>query len=103
MSAWWNKWRAALAPARQRPGDPVPGGADRHGYPSTFGPAGGGEQGVARVNVFDPALKQYRSAFRPGDPALADATAATRWRVARRCAMEHVLRLIVTAPSRRRA
>ena len=98
MTAWWNKLRAALPSPHPRPD--VPRSPQLHGYPSTFTRSGGGEGGVPRVNIFDPALKQYRSAFRPGDPALGDVAAAARWRDARRRAMEHVLRLIVTSPWR---
>ncbi len=44
--------------------------------------------------IFDPALKQFRQAFRAGDPRFPDEATAIRWRFARRCATDFVLRLI---------
>jgi hypothetical protein len=58
------------------------------GFPSTFtaaAPAG-------RAQVFDPALKQFAYAFRPGDPTFARPEDAARWHAARRRATDHVLR-----------
>src|SRR5690349_6152169 len=73
---------------------------ERHkGHPNTFEAAGGtGESGAPRDAVFDPAVLQFRHAYRPSEPAFADATAASRWRSLRRRAMEHVLRRIVASP-----
>ena len=61
------------------------------GLPPTFNPTGSAE-GARRPRVFDPALKHYPSAFRPGDPAFARPEDAARWRAARRQATDHVLR-----------
>jgi hypothetical protein len=58
------------------------------GFPSTFtaaAPAG-------RAQVFDPALKQFAYAFRPGDPTFTRPEDAARWHTARRRATDHVLR-----------
>ncbi|MCK6549497.1 nucleotidyl transferase AbiEii/AbiGii toxin family protein [Myxococcota bacterium] len=54
--------------------------------------------GVARTQVFDPALKQFENAFRRGDPMIRDWTVASAWRRARRRALDQALRATVTAP-----
>jgi hypothetical protein len=48
--------------------------------------------------LFDPALRHYSRAFRPGDPTFADSTDAQRWADARRRATDHVLRAIAESP-----
>ncbi|MFJ5233658.1 nucleotidyl transferase AbiEii/AbiGii toxin family protein [Kitasatospora sp. NPDC088391] len=44
--------------------------------------------------LFDPALKQYANAYRPGDPRFADPALAAAWSAARRAAMDAVLRAV---------
>ncbi|MGC0419907.1 nucleotidyl transferase AbiEii/AbiGii toxin family protein [Embleya sp. AB8] len=48
--------------------------------------------------VFEPALKQYGSAMRAGEPQFASAGIAERWYAARRCAVDHVLAAIAESP-----
>jgi hypothetical protein len=48
-------------------------------------------------DAFDPALKHYARALRPGEPAFDDQRAAERWSAARRAAMEHLLEIIATS------
>ncbi|MDB5311512.1 MAG: hypothetical protein JWO38_5714 [Gemmataceae bacterium] len=72
------------------PPTPVPAGA---GWPRTFGPAAPGS-GSDRPRLFDPALKQYTNAFRPGDPTFADPADGRRWADQRRRATDHVLRAV---------
>jgi hypothetical protein len=50
--------------------------------------------GAERPRVFDPALRQFGSALRPGDPVFDDAETARRWTTVRRRATDHVLRAI---------
>lgn len=50
--------------------------------------------GAFRPRWFDPALLQYRSAFRPGDPNFQDQETGRRWAVLRRQVTDHVLRRI---------
>lgn len=61
-------------------------------YPRTFAPAAADD--ARRVQVFDPALKHYGRAFRPGDPPFADEGAARHWAGLRRLVTDHVLRAI---------
>ena len=51
-----------------------------------------------RVDIFDPALKQYERAFRQGDPVLDDMDAQSRWETVRDAAMAHMLRIIESSP-----
>jgi hypothetical protein len=52
------------------------------------------DDGARRPRLFDPALQQFRSAFRSGDPAFDDADAGRRWAEVRRRATDHVLRRV---------
>jgi hypothetical protein len=47
-----------------------------------------------RPQLFEPALRQFRSAFRAGDPSFEDEDTARRWAAAKRRATDHVLRAI---------
>ena len=98
-----------LPPPRSVPdGDPWHDPTDRpsrpyrlrpvgNGLPATFGPASPADGG-RRAWLFDPALKHYQSAFRPGDPRFDDVEAGTRWVEHRRRATDHVLRRIAESP-----
>ncbi|MFJ1752386.1 nucleotidyl transferase AbiEii/AbiGii toxin family protein [Kitasatospora sp. NPDC088134] len=44
--------------------------------------------------VFDPAMKHYADAYRPGDPRFADPALGAAWSAARRHAMDAVLRVV---------
>jgi len=48
-------------------------------------------QGLARPQVFDPALKQFGRAIRAGEPQFADEALARKWHEARMRVMHHVL------------
>src|SRR4051812_46460451 len=61
-------------------------------FPNTYKPLNA--DGVQQADVFDPALKQFPRAFRAGEPAFEDAVQEARWLVARRRAMDHLLRLV---------
>jgi hypothetical protein len=63
------------------------------GYPATYRPVTRGP-GIDQDDVFDPSLKHFLNAFRPGAPVFADAEAGHRWRRARRRALDHVLATI---------
>jgi hypothetical protein len=83
--------------AAPRPAEP----ADH--YPPTFRPTLA--PGVLSMpEIFDPAVQHFRRGFRVGEPRFEDVDlarrweTAVRWRLARRRAMEHVLRLRSTAP-----
>ncbi|QWF18958.1 nucleotidyl transferase AbiEii/AbiGii toxin family protein [Lysobacter capsici] len=67
------------------------------GYPSTF--LLGGDQ---RPDIFDPALKHYGRAFRPGEPVFADGGDRRRWYEARASVIDHVLRTVAASPWRAR-
>src|SRR5688500_14363011 len=75
----------------------VEGGPARRKIPRTYKP-GPHDARVERADVFEPALRHYQDAFRPGEPAFADASLAQPWRDARRRVMDHALRLISTSP-----
>ncbi|MGY0231539.1 nucleotidyl transferase AbiEii/AbiGii toxin family protein [Longispora urticae] len=85
-NSWWTERDAA---ARTAP-------AGSANYPATYQPAQG--EGVRQRAVFDPAVKQYERAFRPGEPDFADPRRGVEWRSARRAAMDHVLGLVAAAP-----
>lgn len=65
------------------------------GYPRTF--LLGGDQ---RPDIFDPALKHYVRAFRPGEPVFADGGDRRRWYEARASVIDHVLRTVAASPWR---
>lgn len=56
------------------------------------------DDGVARPQLFDPALKHYTSALRPGDPTFDDPHSARKWVDARRRATDYVLRRMAESP-----
>jgi Nucleotidyl transferase AbiEii toxin, Type IV TA system len=70
-------------------------------FPRTYYPAPQNDD-HSRVRVFDPALKHYARAFRPGDPSFADQDDGRRWTSSRRLATDHVLRAIAESPLRER-
>ncbi|MFE7511885.1 nucleotidyl transferase AbiEii/AbiGii toxin family protein [Streptomyces sp. NPDC057540] len=59
--------------------------------------AGIGEAAV-RHRVFDPALKHFDEAYRPGDGVVEDPELLARWRAARRTALELVLAAVAGSP-----
>jgi hypothetical protein len=61
-------------------------------FPPTYRAAA--NDGVRRARVFDPALRQFGHAFRPGDPEFPDADTARRWLELRRRVADHVLRRV---------
>ena len=63
------------------------------GLPSTFTAAVPNEE-PGRPRVFDPALKQFPFACRPGDPSFTRPGEAARWHLGKRRATDHVLRII---------
>ncbi len=65
-------------------------------YPSTFHAVPSAE-GEARAELFDPALKHFRCAFKKGAPAFTDETQERAQRVMRRRALEHVLRAVASS------
>jgi hypothetical protein len=82
----------APPPAPASPSAPPPPAATGLGWPRTFGPAAPG--GTGRARLFEPALKQYANAFRPGDPTFPDPADGRRWADLRRKATDHVLRAV---------
>src|SRR5690349_6926055 len=56
------------------------------------------DRDVAQPEVFDPALLHYRNAFRLGEPTFEDPRRALLFRLARRRAMDHLLRIVVESP-----
>ncbi|MFI6586761.1 nucleotidyl transferase AbiEii/AbiGii toxin family protein [Embleya sp. NPDC050493] len=56
------------------------------------------DPGVRQRPVFDPALKQYGSAMRAGEPQFASPGVAERWHTARRQAVDHVLAALAESP-----
>ncbi|MEV4275200.1 nucleotidyl transferase AbiEii/AbiGii toxin family protein [Actinoplanes xinjiangensis] len=61
--------------------------------PPTFQPVPPG-RGVEQRYVFDPALKQFDDAYRPGEPEFADPVIGGRWQSARQLAMNHLLTVL---------
>ncbi len=53
--------------------------------------------GIAQDRVFDPALKQYPSAYRAGEPQFTDVREGRRWREARRAALEQLVRAVAAS------
>ncbi|TDD63305.1 hypothetical protein E1263_00925 [Kribbella antibiotica] len=66
------------------------------GYPATYLPMTPAA-GVQQRRTFDPALKQYDNAFRPGQPTFAQPERGDQWRSLRRTAIDHLLLLIATS------
>jgi hypothetical protein len=62
------------------------------GFPTTYRAAA--NDGVLRKQIFDPALKQFGRAFRPGDPEFLDAESTRRRSELRRRVTDHVLRRV---------
>lgn len=52
------------------------------------------DQLEGRPQIFDPALREFNNGYVCGEPAFNDEEQLFRFRVARRCLMEHLLRLI---------
>jgi hypothetical protein len=62
-------------------------------YPPTYQPLSP-SQGLRQRAAFDPALKQYRNAYRAGEPEFLGADTGNRWKTARQTAMNHILTAI---------
>jgi hypothetical protein len=56
------------------------------------------QDGVHQRDAFDPAVKQFPRAVRPGEPVFDDAAMGERWLRARRCATEQVLAAVASSP-----
>ncbi|GAA1098294.1 nucleotidyl transferase AbiEii/AbiGii toxin family protein [Nocardiopsis composta] len=84
-------------PAPDDAGPPSPPAAHRHGYPATHLPVTGGLH-ARQEKVFDPALKHFDHAYRPGEPVFADPELGERWWAAQRRAMEQVLTAVADSP-----
>lgn len=69
-------------------------------FPASYLPVEG--SGIDQDRVFDPALRQYQNAFRPGEPRFDDLETGLRWRAARRAALEQVVRTVAASPWRDR-
>ncbi|WP_331766716.1 nucleotidyl transferase AbiEii/AbiGii toxin family protein [Embleya sp. NBC_00896] len=65
------------------------------GYPRSLTAIVG--EGVVQRPVFEPALKQYGSAMRAGEPQFVTPDVAQRWHSARRHAVDHVLAAVATS------
>src|SRR5439155_1284533 len=72
-----DRLAGAPAPPPALASPPPPPATSAVGLPRTFAPAAPG--GTDRSRVFDPALKHYPRAFRPGDPAFPDPADGRRW------------------------
>ncbi|WP_433795018.1 nucleotidyl transferase AbiEii/AbiGii toxin family protein [Actinoplanes sp. CA-252034] len=86
-TGWLTPGRALENPRR------VVGGIVRQGMPATFRPVPGGRE-VEQLLAFDPALKQFDNAYRPGEPIFADPMLGRRWRAARETAMNDLLSVL---------
>jgi hypothetical protein len=71
-------------------------GADKE-FPSTYRLVQPPD-GVHQHDAFDPAVKQFPRAMRPGEPLFDDAATGQRWRAARRTAIEHLVALMARSP-----
>ncbi|SEK59735.1 nucleotidyl transferase AbiEii/AbiGii toxin family protein [Streptacidiphilus jiangxiensis] len=90
--AWKQRWSDGEVPQ-------VPLGDEarqERRLPLTLRPVG--DERARQLRHFEPALKQYRNAFRAGDPAFADHDLARAWREARRAALDLVLAGIAASP-----
>ncbi|WP_255954726.1 nucleotidyl transferase AbiEii/AbiGii toxin family protein [Streptomyces odontomachi] len=90
---WYDHgWRKSVLPT-----EPL-GEEDRTaiGLPRTLRPLAG--EDLTQGTVFDPALKQYTSAYRAADPSFDDPARTGAWRAARRQAMDLVLAAIAGSP-----
>jgi hypothetical protein len=56
------------------------------------------QAGVYQADTFDPAVKHFQRAVRPGEPIFDDPAMGARWRAARRTAMEHILAIVAESP-----
>lgn len=94
MSRLWRNLidRLAGPPALPPTATSPPPATTPSGWPRTFGAAA--PAGADRPRLFDPALKHYPRAFRPGDPTFPDPADGRRWADLRRRASDHVLRAI---------
>ncbi|WP_439679908.1 nucleotidyl transferase AbiEii/AbiGii toxin family protein [Embleya sp. MST-111070] len=85
----WGPWDERLALPQ---GPPSEQDREQQELPRTLLAATG--PGLVQRAVFDPALKQYASAMRAGEPQFAAPEAAERWHTARRRAIDHALAAI---------
>ncbi|GAA2532973.1 nucleotidyl transferase AbiEii/AbiGii toxin family protein [Winogradskya humida] len=70
--------------------------AGQPGYPPTYQPLPSAP-GLRQRAAFDPAVKPYPHAFRPGEPVFTDPVLGQRWRDARRTAMQDLLTAIAAS------
>ncbi|MET8975995.1 nucleotidyl transferase AbiEii/AbiGii toxin family protein [Streptomyces sp. NPDC004539] len=87
--SWQNWWQSGGDSPRGELDDRARNAND---LPRTLRTVPGAD--VAQKLVFDPSMKQHQNAYRATDPAFADPTRTEAWRVARRAALETVLRVI---------
>jgi hypothetical protein len=99
MSNFWKRFAERLFARPAQPNVPPPPPPmpptpapipPPQGYPNTYTAAVA--PGGVRADFFDPALKQFPRALRPGDPAFANPGDALRWVSLRRRATDRVLR-----------
>ncbi|MFI6575339.1 nucleotidyl transferase AbiEii/AbiGii toxin family protein [Nocardiopsis sp. NPDC050513] len=66
-------------------------------YPATYLPNTAGPR-VSQEKVFDPALKQFHNAYRPGEPVFDSPEGAESWWFHQGFAMEHTVNAIASTP-----
>jgi hypothetical protein len=95
---WWSRlWQSDAMEEPQHSGDLSRSSADAAGAqrrPSGFPTTYLARSGIESADIFDPALKQFGWAFRPGEPVFQDEALARRWYAARRAVIDHILRTI---------
>ncbi|WP_026119979.1 nucleotidyl transferase AbiEii/AbiGii toxin family protein [Nocardiopsis potens] len=85
------------APVQAGPDAPARSRSAYSGFPASHLPVTGGPH-ARQQKVFDPALKHFSHAYRPGEPVFADQELGERWWAAQRRAMEHVLTAVAAGP-----
>lgn len=70
--------------------------AGQEDYPPTYLPLPDNGS-IQQRAAFDPALRQYPHAYRPGQPTFTDPYLTARWRSTRRAAIDHLLSLIAAS------
>ncbi|MDA2806030.1 nucleotidyl transferase AbiEii/AbiGii toxin family protein [Nocardiopsis suaedae] len=91
LDAGWMGASPVAAP--EEPGRKRRAGMERQRYPSTHLPVTAGPH-ARQDKVFDPALKHFDHAYRPGEPVFTDQGLESEWWQMQECAMEHVLTAI---------
>src|SRR4051794_1277560 len=99
--SFWKSLRNRLFAPPATPGDAPPppriappAAPQRALNPAYLAPTSVAAGSLGGARFFDPALKHYGHAFRPGDPVFNNEDAARRWVGLRRLASDHVLRAI---------